>query len=140
MSPEVLARKLAKLREFLSDLKKFEDASLEVVENDHYAIERLLQLLVEVATDILAHELSSRGIVPASYRETIRKGVEEGYLSPELGVRLERATGLRNVRVHLYEELDMEILGDSINPALEDFGEFLRVFQSRLEELVKGEA
>lgn len=135
MSPEVLARKLAKLREFLSDLKKFEDASREVVVNNHYAIERLLQLLVEVATDILAHELSSRGVVPTSYRETIRKGVEEGYLSPELGVRLERATGLRNVLVHLYEELDMDILGDSINPALEDFGEFLRVFQSRLEEL-----
>jgi uncharacterized protein YutE (UPF0331/DUF86 family) len=135
LSPEVLARKLAKLREFLSDLKKFEDASREVVVNNHYAIERLLQLLVEVATDILAHELSSRGVVPTSYRETIRKGVEEGYLSPELGVRLERATGLRNVLVHLYEELDMDILGDSINPALEDFGEFLRVFQSRLEEM-----
>jgi uncharacterized protein YutE (UPF0331/DUF86 family) len=135
LSPEVLARKLAKLREFLSDLKKFEDASREVVVNNHYAIERLLQLLVEVATDILAHELSSRGVVPTSYRETIRKGVEEGYLSPELGVRLERATGLRNVLVHLYEELDMDILGDSINPALEDFGEFLQVFQSRLEEM-----
>lgn len=135
MSPEVFARKLAKLREFLADLRPFAEASLTEGEKDHYVIERLLQLLVEVGTDILAHELAGRGIVPTSYRDTVRKSVEEGLLPQELGDRLERATGLRNVLVHLYEEVDLEILTESIRPALEDFGEVLKIFQGRLEEM-----
>jgi uncharacterized protein YutE (UPF0331/DUF86 family) len=137
LSPEVLARKLAKLRVFLSDLRPYEGASLNTVEEDHYRVERLLQLLVEVATDILAHELARLGVVPASYRDAVRKAVEEGLLSEELGVSLERAAGLRNVLVHLYEDLDMEILAASVEPALKDFGEFLMLFQKRLLEMEK---
>ena len=137
MSPEVLARKLAKLRVFLSDLLPYEGASLPAVEEDHYRVERLLQLLVEVATDILAHELARLGVVPTSYRDAVRKAVEEGILSEELGGSLERAAGLRNVLVHLYEDLDMEILAASVDPALSDFGEFLELFQKRLEEMEK---
>lgn len=67
MFPDVLARKLAKLHVFLSDLRPYEGASISAVEADHYRVERLLQLLVEVATDILAHELANLGVVPASY-------------------------------------------------------------------------
>jgi uncharacterized protein YutE (UPF0331/DUF86 family) len=135
LSPEVLARKLGKLRDFLGDLRPFADVSLVEGERDHYVIERILQLLVEVSTDLLAHELAGRGVVPSSYRDTIRKSVEEGLLPSELGGRLEQAAGLRNVLVHMYEELDLEILTDSIRPALEDFGELLVIFQNRLEEM-----
>lgn len=138
MSPDVLARKLAKLRVFLSDLRPYEGVSVPAVEEDHYRVERLLQLLVEVATDILAHELARLGVVPASYRDAARKAAEEGLLPEELGVSLERAAGLRNVLVHLYEDLDMEILAASVEPALKDFGEFLKLFQERLEEMEKG--
>ncbi len=135
MSPEVLARKLLKLREFLEDLRPFDGASVAEVEENHYVVERLLQLLVEVSTDILAHELASRGVTPASYRETVKRGVEEGLLSPDLGARLEKAAGLRNVLVHLYEELDYAILAGSISSALTDFGQFLVLFHRRLEEM-----
>lgn len=138
MSPDVLARKLAKLRVFLKDLRPYEGASVPAVEEDHYRVERLLQLLVEVATDILAHELAHLGVVPASYRDAVRKAVGAGLLSEELGVSLERAAGLRNVLVHLYEDLDMEILAASVGPALNDFGQFLKLFQERLEEMEQG--
>jgi uncharacterized protein YutE (UPF0331/DUF86 family) len=137
LSPEVLARKLAKLRVFLSDLRPYQGAALPVVEEDHYRVERLLQLLVEVATDILAHELARLGVVPASYRDAVRKAVEKDLLPEDLGESLERAAGLRNVLVHLYEDLDMEILAASVDPALTDFGEFLKLFQKRLEEMEK---
>jgi uncharacterized protein YutE (UPF0331/DUF86 family) len=137
LSPDVLARKLAKLHVFLSDLRPYEGATLHTVEEDHYRVERLLQLLVEVATDVLAHELAHLGVVPASYRDAVRKAVEEGLLPEKLGVSLERAAGLRNVLVHLYEDLDMEILAASVKPALDDFGEFLKLFQERLEEMEK---
>jgi uncharacterized protein YutE (UPF0331/DUF86 family) len=135
LSPEVLARKLLKLREFLLDLRAFQGASEAEVEENHYVVERLLQLVVEVSTDILAHELAARGVVPTSYRDTVRKGVEAGLLPAELGARLEEAAGLRNVLVHLYEELDYSILAGSITPALEDFGALLALFQRRLEEM-----
>ena len=41
------------------------------------------------------------------------------------------------VLMHLYEDLDMEILAASVEPALNDFGEFLKLFQARLEEMEK---
>ncbi len=135
MSPEVLARKLEKLRIYLVDLHAFRGVPFEEVEEDHYALERIFQLLVEVSTDILAHELARSGTVPKSYRDTVRLAAEAGLLPPELGTRLERAAGLRNLLVHLYEEVDLEILAESVEPALEDFGEFLTIFQARLAAL-----
>lgn len=39
--------------------------------------------------------------------------------------RLEDAAGMRNVLVHLYEEIDLEIPHASIGPALNDFAELV---------------
>ncbi len=40
----------------------------------------------------------------------------------DLAQRLAGAAGLRSILVHLYEEIDYEIVADSIAPALDDFG------------------
>ena len=132
MAPEVLLRKLTYLRRLLADLAPFEGATLPTVEAEHYKLERLFELLVMAASDILFHELAERGLTPDSYRTAFTLAAAQGLISPDLADRLQEAAGMRNVIVHLYEEIDYAILRGSIGPALRDFGQFVAAFESRL--------
>lgn len=134
MTRDVLARKLERLRIYLTGLAPHEGKSAEEVRADPYEVERLLELLVQVAVDIVSHELAERGRVPDSYRDAFLAAGAEGLLPEGLSERLAKAAGLRNVLVHLYNEIDYEIVAASIGRALRDFGRFLDVYAARLEE------
>ena len=69
MTAEVLARKLAVLERYLEDLRSHQGKSVEEVQRDPYEIERLLELVVQVAVDIISHDLAERGTTPVSYRD-----------------------------------------------------------------------
>ncbi|MCB8985587.1 MAG: DUF86 domain-containing protein [Ardenticatenaceae bacterium] len=133
MAPDVLLRKLLYLRQLLIDLAPYENATLAEVEAEHYKLERLLELLVATATDILFHKLAEMDVAPDSYREAFRLAGEHGLLPRDLAERMQNAAGMRNVLVHLYEEIDYQILHDSIRPALQDFSQFTAVFAQDLE-------
>lgn len=134
MSPEVLARKLDRLRAFLSDLRPHRDRSAADVRQDPYEVERLLELLVQVSVDVLAHQLAERSVTPDSYRAVFEHAGQEGLIAQDLASRLADAAGLRNVLVHLYEEIDYEIVATSIGRAIDDFGELLEALLDRLDE------
>jgi uncharacterized protein YutE (UPF0331/DUF86 family) len=134
VTPEVLMRKLTYLRQLLADLAPFEGATLAEVQAEHYRLERLFELHVMTASDILFHELAERGLTPDSYRGAFRLAAAQGLLPPDLADRLQDAAGMRNVIVHLYEEIDYAILRASIGPALRDFGRFVALFEARLDD------
>lgn len=134
MPPEVLLRKLTYLRQLLIDLAPFEGATLAKVQAEHYKLERLFELLVITASDILFHELAELGLSPDSYRHAFNLAAEQGLLPPDLAGRLQLAAGMRNVIVHLYQDIDYAILQDSISPALQDFGQFVALFEARLDD------
>ncbi len=121
MAPEVVLRKLNILRRLLRDLQPHEGASLEEVKARHYEIERILELLATASADLLQHLLGERGVIASSYRDVFRKSMEQGLIGSDLSGRLENAAGMRNVLVHLYDEIDMSILRQSIGNALRDF-------------------
>jgi uncharacterized protein YutE (UPF0331/DUF86 family) len=130
----VLLRKLAYLRQLLADLAPSESATLAEVRAEHYRLERLFELLVVSASDVLFHELAERGLSATSYRDAFRLAGEQGLLPCELADRLQEAAAMRNVIVHMYEEIDYAILRDSIGPALQDFSRFVALLESRLED------
>jgi len=132
MAPDVLARKLQYLRQLLQDLSPYEDATRSQVEVEHYKLERLLELLITTATDILFHILAEQNMAPASYRDAFKLAGEHGILPADLAVRLQKATGMRNVLVHLYESIDYDVLHQSIPPALQDFTQFAAIFAQRI--------
>lgn len=121
MAPEVVLRKLDKLRRLIEDLRPFANATRSAVEAEHYQIERILELLATVSADLLQHLLAERGVVADSYRDVFRRAASVGLVEEALGVRLERAAGMRNVLVHLYDGIDLEIVRQAIAPALTDF-------------------
>jgi uncharacterized protein YutE (UPF0331/DUF86 family) len=134
VTPEVLLRKLDYLKQLLVDLAPYEGAALAQVRSDHYKLERLFELLVMTASDILFHQLVERGLTPDSYRGAFALAATEDLLPPDLAGRLQEAAGMRNVIVHLYQEIDYRVLRDSISPALRDFGQFVALFEARLDD------
>ncbi len=133
MAPDVLLRKLLFLRQLLADLMPYESATLADIEAEHYKLERLFELMVTAATDILFHKLAEIAVAPDSYREAFRLAGEHGLLPVDLAGRLQYAASMRNVLVHLYEDIDYQILHDSIQPALQDFSQFAAIFAKDLD-------
>lgn len=134
MTRDVLARKLSSLERYLADLRPHAGKSVEEIRERPYEVERLLELVVQVAVDIVTHELGERGITPESYRAAFVRAGEEGLLPPGLSERLADAAGLRNVLVHMYDTIDYEILASSVDDALADLTAFLDHYRARLED------
>lgn len=131
MAHDVLLRKLTYLRQLLADLAPYEHASWQNIQSDHYKLERILELLVMVASDILFHLLAEQNVTATTYRGAFQEAAKQGWLPDELAQRLQQAAGMRNVIVHMYETVDYRILQDAIAPALADFKQFLNIFESR---------
>ncbi len=118
-SPEVMDRKLAFLRRFIADLAgygRLDDAGRR---REHYAIERLLQLLCESAADIGLQLLKAREeALPGSYREVFSALAQGDGLPPDLKDQLIAACGMRNVLTHLYDTIDLERVIAVVDPAI----------------------
>ena len=127
MSPEVKKRKLQKLIQYIYDLKKHEDSSFDSFMENHYEVERILQLLIETSSDIIFHELSALNITPDSYREAFIMAGEKSIIPKGLANNLALASGMRNILVHEYETIDYKLVHQSIKTALQDFRDFIKV-------------
>lgn len=134
MSPAVTKRKLVYLTEYLNDLKKFRNISDEQYQEHHYEIERLLQLIVEVACDINAHIITEHHEKPpTSYYQSFIELGKLGILSTELSEKLAPSTGLRNALVHLYEDIDDKQVKESISATLKYFPRYVAAIQKYLK-------
>ncbi len=130
MSPEVFQRKIQKLLRYHTDLSKHKDVSFEVFMDHHYEIERLLQLLNEVASDIISHELAKKEMVGSSYRETFANAVKTNILSKDLGEELILASGMRNILTHDYDEINYTLVHQAIPSALKLYSRLLKLFST----------
>lgn len=59
----------------------------------------------------------------------------EGILPRELGERLAKAAGLRNILVHMYLEVDPVRVHGILRDHLDAFGEFARHISAAVEEV-----
>ncbi len=134
MAPDVFLRKLTYLRQLLADLEPYRQVTLAEVEAEHYKLERLIELLVMTASDLLRHLLAGRGLTPVTYRDTFYQAGKQGIIPPDLAERLQKAAGIRNILVHLYESIDLEILYASLAPAYEDLTHFVEILESGEED------
>lgn len=134
MTREVLARKLASLERYLDDLRPHRGVSAGELRDDPYRVERLLELVVQVAVDVVTHELAERRVTPDSYRDAFRQAGRAELIPDELAGRLADAAGLRNVLVHMYDDIDYEVVAPSVDRALDDFTSFLELYRDRLRE------
>jgi uncharacterized protein YutE (UPF0331/DUF86 family) len=70
--------------------------------------------------------------VPNASRDSFTTLVRESIIAPELGSRLKNMIGFRNLAVHQYRELDLDILDAVIRTNLDDLLAFAQAIRSEL--------
>ena len=126
MSPEILARKLTLITGSLQDLQNVYSKNYTDYLKTHYAIERLIEVLVRAAVDVLFHLYSLREEPPpVSDSAAFLRAGELSIIDAELASQLARAAGMRNLLVHGYEKIDQQIIYNSVPWLIRDMGRFV---------------
>lgn len=126
-----ICAKLNKLFTYYGELKSFSDISLEEYKsNSTYrrAIERTMQLIVECATDINNMILRMNGSKgSADYFNSFIDIAELNIIPTEFALQIAPSTGMRNILVHEYEEIDDTIVYHSIATCLKQYLKYIEL-------------
>lgn len=84
-------------------------------------LQRAVQSCLDLATHIVADEALG---TPSELKENFILLEKEKILTHDLSVKLQKMVGFRNIAVHDYSALDVEILKSILQNNLKDFEEF----------------
>ncbi len=119
---EIINDKLIKMKDYLGQLKKLSPNTYEDYVKDlitKYAVERLIQLIVDLALDINNIILSYLKRPPAAdYYNSFIDLAENGVLDETFAVKIAPSTGLRNRLIHEYETVNDRIVFESIKETI----------------------
>ncbi len=122
---DTVLRRLRLIEEALSSLAELEGvdaARLDAEPLTRAAAERLLQVIVDLAFDVNAHlAVALLGRAPDTGRQSFLDLATAGVLDPESAERLAPAAGLRNVLVHHYVDVRVDLVAEAIGDVLQQF-------------------
>ena len=125
---KVIGEKLLSLNRCLERVKLHTPANVEALQSDFDTqdiiclnIQRAVQISVDIAAHILAEQLHEQ---TSTMAETFLALSRHGLLDSQLASRLAKAVGFRNIAVHEYDTLDMNILYSIITKEIDCFYEF----------------
>lgn len=122
----VIIGKLQHLDEILAKLRSLGPLNRTQLDTDwrtKMAVERAIQVLVEIIIDVSQRVIAEDGQTPAgSGREAIERCVQMGVLSSI--EPYQRMIQFRNFVVHLYERVETMFFVDIVNKRLADFESF----------------
>ena len=122
-------RRLIALRRAVSVLRGHAGCTPQQLRTDidrRWAIEHGLQLSAQAALDVATHLASALGFDPMTYGSSIDCLVEAEVLPANFGDRFRRIAGFRNVLVHGYLDVDLDLVTQILSERLDDFEEFAR--------------
>lgn len=131
---ELVAKRLAFIETCIRELRTLArpERIAEDVREQRF-VEHTLQLAIQAALDVGSHVVSDDRLgEPETSRDVFRLLERAGILTADLGGRLERMAGFRNVVVHLYQEVDLGIVRDVVENHLGDLLEFVAAIRRRL--------
>jgi len=84
-----------------------------------------LQRATQSAIDLAAHIVADEGLgLPRSLKENFRLLAKAGILSDDVAGRMEAMVGFRNIAVHEYQAIDVNVLKAILSKHLGDLVEF----------------
>ncbi|MGH2768976.1 MAG: type VII toxin-antitoxin system HepT family RNase toxin [Actinomycetota bacterium] len=141
--PELIRRKLAHLHGYLGELEPYRGVSLDSYlarGGPRRAVERLLQLLVEVVADINVHVATeTEGKPPNDYRDSFNAAARIGLIPSDLATDLMPSAGLRNALGHDYAILDDGRVHETFHLALDGFREYAQAVQRWIQTHEEGQ-
>ncbi len=132
--PELVAKKLAFIETCVQELRNL--ARPERITDDLREarfVERTLQIAIQAALDVGSHIVSDERLgEPETNRDVFRLLGRAAIVEPDLAERLERMAGFRNVVVHAYQDVDLDIVRDIVQNRLVDLLDFAAAVRRRL--------
>ncbi|MFW6287551.1 MAG: type VII toxin-antitoxin system HepT family RNase toxin [bacterium] len=133
----LLTDKMIKMEQYLVELKDAKPDDFSEYLSSHlsrYAIERLLQLIVDLALDINNIIIKDRAKPPASdYFNSFIELIEIGVLDEKFAYQIAPSTGLRNRLVHEYEKIDNKIVYKSIDKIYDYYLAYIKAIVQYIE-------
>ncbi len=84
-----------------------------------------LQRAIQAAIDLAAHVVASEGYgIPQDLKDSFSLLRNAGVISPDLSSRMQKMVGFRNIAVHEYQSLNLDILKNILTTRLGDLEEF----------------
>ncbi|MEJ6952368.1 type VII toxin-antitoxin system HepT family RNase toxin [Natronospora cellulosivora (SeqCode)] len=135
----LLTDKMIKMEQYLAELKEAKPDDYKEFLSSHvrrYAIERLLQLIVDLALDINNIIIKDTGKPPASdYFNSFIELIEIDVLDKKFAYQIAPSTGLRNRLVHEYEKIDNRIVYKSIDKTYDYYIEYIKAIVLYMESI-----
>jgi uncharacterized protein YutE (UPF0331/DUF86 family) len=139
MEREIVNKKIKLLIKNLDRLEQFTSVSIDnYLENYdlQLIVERLFQLIVEIASDINGYLLVNLfKITPATYFESFINMSKQGIITQELANELAKSAGMRNRIVHQYDEIDQQIIFRAIPLAVSQYSLYIKQVNDFLNTL-----
>lgn len=135
-----ITAKLRLMRRLLRRLSALGDVTKESLAEDfdtQLIIERIITQLVDLAVTINTHVVAAeRGEAPDNYSESFRLAAETGLIGGDLAERLAPSTGLRNILIHAYLDLDMNRFVVAVPMAREEYDRYVQEVAAWLRDRV----
>ena len=133
VNKEIVWKRIEKAREYLDFLHEIKlDYSREEFKKDkkaHGSTERFLHLCIEVFMDLGNHIIADQRLGKVEFYSDIPKLLfQHGYLDEELKDLFMKIIGFRNILVHDYIKVDLDIVYDVVQNNLHDLEKLLQKF------------
>lgn len=134
---EIISRHVRVLDECLEAIDRERPVAVDELADDRKLRDLVLyelQRAVQNVLDLGSHVLADRGRAVAEYGQIIPTLADEGIVPEDLARRMDGLGGFRNVLVHGYVELDIEIVARVVNERLDALRELARFISDTTEQ------
>ncbi|MHA1300518.1 MAG: type VII toxin-antitoxin system HepT family RNase toxin [Candidatus Helarchaeota archaeon] len=129
---------IIELEEAIRDWERYKKIPLEALSTDRdkrnmvlHALLIAIQSTIDIANHIIAEQKFSR---PNTYRESFEILANENIITPDLSNQLANLVGFRNVLIHIYLKLNMEIVHSILQNDLPSIKSFLKIIKGFMKK------
>lgn len=132
--PDLLLQKLAFIETCVQELRTLaRPADMRRDVREARFVLHTLQIAIQAAIDAASHIVSDERLgEPETNRELFERLAQRGWLTMELGETMGRMAGFRNIVVHGYAGVNLEIARDIVEHRLADLLAFVAAIRRRL--------
>ncbi len=132
----LVVKLLAKLETYVRELKTLSRPErIETDVREERFVEHTLQLSIQAALDVASHIVSDDLLgEPNTNRQLFEILARYGWISEDLSDTLRQVVGFRNILVHGYSDVDLDIVRRIVETDLDDLLDFAGAIRARLAE------
>lgn len=127
---EIIVNKLIKMEEYIAELEEFKPVTYQEYKKDQlkrYAVERLIQLIIDLALDVNNILIKKADKYPAKdYFSSFLELVDLEILPEEFAEDIAPSTGIRNRLVHEYESINDKVVYQNLDKIIKYYLNYIK--------------